>query len=63
MGYFSPANVAQILEEHFSRRANHENKILALLMFALWHDAYIAGHRNGPLPNRPQLSSTPGYPA
>jgi asparagine synthase (glutamine-hydrolysing) len=43
MGYFDPRRVSTILEEHFSARENHENKIWALLIFALWHETYIAG--------------------
>ena len=43
MGYFDPAQVATLLDEHFAARENHENKIWALLMFTLWHDIYMNG--------------------
>ncbi len=42
MGYFNSHKVSQLLEEHFSSRANHENKIWALLVFCLWHEQYAA---------------------
>ncbi len=41
MGYFVPEKVTSLLHEHFSMRANHENKIWALLIFGLWHDLYM----------------------
>ncbi len=43
MGYFDLGVVARILKEHFSARANHENKIWALVIFTLWHDLYMNG--------------------
>jgi asparagine synthase (glutamine-hydrolysing) len=43
MGYFDPARVATLLEEHFAARENHENKIWALLIFGLWHEIYLKG--------------------
>ena len=41
MGYFDPARVATLLDEHFTARENHENKIWALVFLALWHDLYV----------------------
>jgi len=41
LGYFSPTAVSRLLEEHFSGRANHENKIWALVIFCAWHDLYM----------------------
>ncbi len=43
MGYFDPGPVAAMLNEHFTAQENHENKIWALMMFAMWHQMYIAG--------------------
>jgi asparagine synthase (glutamine-hydrolysing) len=43
LGYFEPAYVSGLLREHVSGRANHENKLWALLIFSLWHDLYMAG--------------------
>lgn len=47
LGYFNPKKVSALLQEHNSGRANHENKIWALLVFALWHDVYMAGTSGG----------------
>lgn len=46
MGYFDPRKVTTILDEHFSARANNENKIWALLIFAVWHDYYMTGNES-----------------
>lgn len=43
MGYFDPGRVSSLLSEHFTAQENHENKIWALMMFALWHEMYVAG--------------------
>jgi asparagine synthase (glutamine-hydrolysing) len=44
-GVFEPAAIRRILDEHQSRRANHDNAIWALLTFAIWHRDYIASTR------------------
>jgi asparagine synthase (glutamine-hydrolysing) len=54
MGYLNPAEVSRILEEHFAARANHENKIWALLNLALWHELYLEGGRKAA--TRPQAA-------
>ena len=41
LGYFDPKAVARLIDEHVSRRHNHENKLWVLLMFSVWHDAYM----------------------
>lgn len=41
-GVFRPEAVARLLDEHFRRRANHDNAIWALISFTLWHRDYIA---------------------
>ena len=51
MGYFDPGQVTRIVDEHLSMRANHENKIWALLVFCMWHDIYVA--RELPVPAAP----------
>jgi asparagine synthase (glutamine-hydrolysing) len=43
LGYFSPATVSRLVQEHSSGRANHENKLWALVMFCAWHDLYMDG--------------------
>jgi asparagine synthase (glutamine-hydrolysing) len=41
VGVFEPAEVRRILDEHFTRRANHDNQIWALVTFMLWHRDYV----------------------
>ncbi|MGH9580546.1 MAG: asparagine synthase (glutamine-hydrolyzing) [Terriglobales bacterium] len=52
LGYFDPKGVSVLLQEHFEKRANHENRIWALLLFVLWHDLYLEG-RTAPLASVP----------
>jgi asparagine synthase (glutamine-hydrolysing) len=47
LGYFNPKKVSALLQEHNSGRANHENKIWALLVFTLWHGVYMSGTSGG----------------
>jgi asparagine synthase (glutamine-hydrolysing) len=42
VGVFRPEAVRAILDQHFERRANHDNVIWALLSFMVWHERYIA---------------------
>lgn len=39
-GLFEPSAVRTLLNEHFSRRADHRKKIYTLLNFMLWHQRY-----------------------
>ena len=49
-GIFDPEAVHRLLEEHWSRRADHRRGLWALLMFQLWHERWVrrstsqAGH-------------------
>jgi asparagine synthase (glutamine-hydrolysing) len=52
MGIFNPKKVSALLQEHFAVRANHENKIWALLVFSLWHDLYMDRTRSAELFSR-----------
>jgi asparagine synthase (glutamine-hydrolysing) len=40
-GYFNPAGVRQLLDEHFRGRRNHSGRIWRLLMFELWHRNFL----------------------
>ena len=40
-GYLKPQSVANILDEHFSRRKQHDTLIWALLCFQVWHQLYM----------------------
>lgn len=41
LGYFNPRTIQGLLDDHFSGRANNENKIWALLVFVLWHEQFM----------------------
>jgi asparagine synthase (glutamine-hydrolysing) len=40
LGWFDPAVVQQLIEEHTSLRENHHARIWALLMLMVWHEQY-----------------------
>ena len=40
-GILDPDTVHRLLEEHWSRRADHRRGLWALLMFQLWHDRWV----------------------
>lgn len=42
-GIFEPAMVRRILDAHYSRKANLDNTIWALITFSIWYRSYIAG--------------------
>ena len=42
-GVFRYEAVRRILDDHFARRANYDNLIWALLVFALWQADYLRG--------------------
>lgn len=54
-GYFRPESVRQLVDEHATARADHGYRLWSLLMFELWHRAFIdsatapagPGHYNG----------------
>lgn len=41
-GIFDPTEVARLLAEHRAGRADHAGRILALVSFELWRDAFLA---------------------
>jgi asparagine synthase (glutamine-hydrolysing) len=41
LGYFDPAVVRGLLDDHFSRRQNRERILWALLCFSVWHRGYV----------------------
>jgi asparagine synthase (glutamine-hydrolysing) len=41
LGYFNPAAVQRLLDEHLSRRRNREGILWALLCFSVWHRLYV----------------------
>jgi len=40
-GYFNPDGVRRLLEEHFSGRRVHSQRIWRLLMFEMWHRNFL----------------------
>jgi len=40
-GYFRPETVTALVEEHVAKRADHGYRLWSLLMFELWHRAFI----------------------
>ena len=40
-GYFQPAYVQQLVQEHLAGRENHSHRLWALMMVEIWHQAYI----------------------
>jgi asparagine synthase (glutamine-hydrolysing) len=44
-GYFHPAGVKRILDEHFQGPRDHSEGIWRLLMFELWHRQFLDVHR------------------
>jgi asparagine synthase (glutamine-hydrolysing) len=46
-GYFDPAAIRQLLDEHFRGRRDHAGPLWLLLVFELWHRNYLESHRMG----------------
>jgi asparagine synthase (glutamine-hydrolysing) len=42
-GTFRYPAIRRILDDHYTRRANYDNQIWALISFTLWHQGYITG--------------------
>ncbi|PID56442.1 asparagine synthase (glutamine-hydrolyzing) [candidate division KSB3 bacterium] len=40
-GYFQPAYVRQLVQEHLDGKENHSHRLWALMMFEIWHQHYI----------------------
>jgi asparagine synthase (glutamine-hydrolysing) len=40
-GYFDPASVSRLVDDHVHQRADHSEQILALVTFELWHQNYL----------------------
>jgi asparagine synthase (glutamine-hydrolysing) len=41
-GYFEPAFVQKVLDEHMAGTHNHRQLLWPLIIFQFWHDRYIA---------------------
>jgi asparagine synthase (glutamine-hydrolysing) len=42
-GYFQPKEIKRLMHEHLAGRRDHEWRLWQLLMFELWHRAYLDG--------------------
>lgn len=42
LGYFNPAYVTSVLDDHLSGRRNYDEKIWALINFVKWHETYMS---------------------
>jgi asparagine synthase (glutamine-hydrolysing) len=51
-GYFDPAGVQTLLNEHFSGRFDHSDGIWRLLMFELWHRYFLEPIRTAGYPRQ-----------
>jgi asparagine synthase (glutamine-hydrolysing) len=40
-GYFSPAYVNRLMQEHLRGAENHSHRLWALMVFHIWHDLYM----------------------
>jgi len=47
LGYFNPATISRLADDHFARRHNREGILWALLCFSTWHRLY---QENAPTP-------------
>jgi asparagine synthase (glutamine-hydrolysing) len=50
-GYFSPAGVRHLLDEHFSGRRDQSSRIWRLVMLELWHRNFVEAQPAQPLSN------------
>ncbi|HXL07593.1 MAG TPA: asparagine synthase (glutamine-hydrolyzing) [Gemmatimonadales bacterium] len=50
LGYFEPAIVRGLLDDHFARRHNREGILWGLLCFSVWHRLYVEDGAAVPVP-------------
>ncbi len=43
-GFFDPAAVGRLIEEHLDGRRDNRKQLWTLFAFELWHDGYMSGH-------------------
>jgi asparagine synthase (glutamine-hydrolysing) len=48
-GYFNPASVREVLDEHFRGRRDHSGVLWIMLVFELWHRNYLEKSGKDPL--------------
>jgi len=57
-GYFQPAFVRQILDEHLSSKRDHTLRLWQLVVFEKWHQQYVGTAAGSSLP-----LSAPAFPS
>jgi len=40
-GFFDPAYVQQLVDEHLSNKENHSHRLWAMMVFGIWQDVYL----------------------
>jgi len=56
-GYFQPAFVRRIVDEHLAGKRDHTLRLWQLVLFERWHQQYVAAERNGLPHSAPALPS------
>lgn len=59
-GYFNPAGVRKLMEEHFQGRRDHSARIWRLLAFELWHRNFLESFRTSDWARQPDHAAVPG---
>jgi asparagine synthase (glutamine-hydrolysing) len=64
-GYFNPAGVRTLLDEHWRGRRDHSGSLWILLMFELWHRNFLDSLHSGPssIPSGTSAAELSNYPA
>jgi len=62
-GYFQPAFVRQIVDEHISGRRDHTLRLWQLVVFEKWHQLYVDRNASSASAERnPLPTSAPAFP-
>ena len=48
-GWFNPAAVRRLVDEHSSGKWDHSYRLWNLLVFELWNQTYVDGEASGPI--------------
>ena len=51
-GYFDQREVQRLFDDHLTGRRDHELRLWQLLMFELWHSAYVDAPAHADEPHR-----------
>jgi len=45
-GFFDPAAVGRLIDDHLAGRRDHRKQLWTLFAFELWHEGYMGSQRN-----------------